>query len=593
MIHVSLAGPMLSHFLEYGWPYRSRYAGGLLLLLATNGLSLGIPWLLRDAIAAMERGARLTTVAAIAGGMVALAAGQSVVRTMSRITILGTSRHVVSDVRESFFRQLCRLPATFNDAQRTGDIMSRGINDLQLLRSFYGPGVLNLCNTVIVYVAVLTLLFTIDVRLTLLSLLVYPPLFLGVNRLSRRMYALSRRAQEQLAVISSRAQENFSGIQQVKTFVQEEREIAAFSEACAEFRRRNLSMAAVRGAMLSLIGVVAGSGTLLVLFVGGRHVALGRITFPDFVAFFAYLGLLAWPTIAFGWIVNVFQRGVGAMERVQEILLLSPGIPSPLDDAPLLAAETDAEMAGAIDIRGLTFTYPGAASPALSDVSLSIPAGSSVGIVGAVGSGKSTLLDLIARVYPAPPGTIFIDGADLTTMPTQRIRRSIGYVPQEAFLFSRSLRENVAFGEPDATEADVRRAVETARLSGDLETFPGGLDTVVGERGFTLSGGQRQRTTLARALIGNPRILILDDVLSSVDADTEREILSRLAERLRGRTCLFVSHRFSVLAGLDRIVVLDDGRLVESGSHAELIEKEGVYARLLEQSRLERRLEAP
>ncbi len=599
MIRASLTDPMLAHFLAYGRPYRRRYLGGFLLLVATNGLSLGIPWLLRDAVAAMERRAGPATIAAIASGMVALALGQAIVRTLSRIAILGASRHVVCDVRERFFRQLSRLAATFYDRQRTGDIMSRGINDLQLLRSFYGPGLLNLANTILVYVAVLTVLFTIDVRLTLLSLLVYPPLFVGVNQLSRRMYALSRRAQEQLAVIGSRAQENFSGIQQVKTYVQEEREIAAFSRECAEFRRRNLAMAAVRGAMLSLIGVVAGCGSLLVLYAGGRYVALGRITFPDFVAFFAYLGLLAWPTIAFGWIVNVFQRGVGAMERVQEILRLDPDIPSPLDAAGGLdegkeeASLEEPPAAGAVEVRGLTFSYERAASPALIDVSLSIPAGGSVGIVGSVGSGKSTLLDLIARVYPAPAGTIFIDGEDLTALPTERVRRLVGYVPQEAFLFSRSLRENVAFGALEPGEDEVQRAIESARLAEDIDVFPAGLDTVVGERGFTLSGGQRQRATLARALLRDPRILILDDVLSSVDADTERAILSRLATQLRGRTCLFVSHRLSTLAAMDRIVVLDGGRLVESGTHAELIERNGVYARLAERSRLERRLEGP
>ena len=594
---------MLSRFWSFARPYLPGYLLGLLLLLLTNGLALWIPWLLRDAIRAMERGDPLRVVAGLAATMAGVALLQAVVRTLSRLVILGNSRRIAYDARNAFFSQLQRLDAAYYDSHRTGDIMSRGVNDTRLLQAFFGPGVMNLLNTTIVYLAALVLLLRIDTRLTLISLTLFPPLFFAVNRLSRRVYARSLAVQEQLGSISNRAQENISGIQQVKTYVQEEREIAAFHELCREYRRRNLSMAALRGAMLALIGIVTGLGTLIVIFVGGGEVIRGRMDLGDFVAFNAYLGLLAWPTVALGWIINTFQRGAGAIRRLDEVMEACPLVPSALDegrDGPP-GADDAPPVDGEVEIRDLTFVYEpvpvdeqqeGEPLRALHDVSLTIPRGSRVALVGPVGSGKSTLVNLLARVYPAPPGSIFIGGTDITTIPISRLRRSIGYVPQEAFLFSRSLRENVGFGRPGASEDELWRAVELSHLVEDVEAFPEGLDTVIGERGFTLSGGQRQRATLARAVVGDPRILILDDSLSAVDADTERAILARLDELMRGRTSILISHRFSTLAAMDRIVVLDQGRIVEQGSHDELVGRGGLYARLFARHRLEASLES-
>ena len=572
------------------------------LLVLTNGLSLWIPWLLRDAIDQLDALSGLGSVDAAASritlhdlawfalAMVGVASLQAIARTLSRWAMLGNSRKIVSDVRLAFFTQLQRLGATYYDTHRTGDIMSRGVNDVQILQGFYGPGVMNVLNTFIVYAAVLVLLFRIDVRLTLISLTLFPVLGFLVNRLSRRVYALSLAVQEQLAEISNRSQENISGIQQVKTYVQEDREIATFRELCAEFKRRNLAMAALRGAMMSLIGVVTGAGTLIVLFVGGRYVIQGRITFGDFVAFNAYLGLLVWPTIAMGWIINTFQRGAGAMRRIDEVMRTDPDIDAIAGERPDDAVVPE-PIDGDIEVRGLTFVYEGAGDvPTLHDINLTIPRGGRVALVGPVGAGKSTLANVLARVYPVPPGTVFVGGTDITTVPPAQLRRSIGYAPQEAFLFSRSIRDNILFGHPEASEEEIARAIEISHLSGDLQALPQGLDTVVGERGFTLSGGQRQRTTLARAVAAGPRILILDDSLSSVDADTEKAILDQLDGMMQGRTSILISHRLSTLAGADRIVVLDRGRIVEQGTHQELIGTGGVYTKLFQQHLLEDRL---
>lgn len=553
--------------------YRRRFATGAVLLLATNAMALWIPLVMRDAVEALRHEPAAATVGWYALLMGALATGQVVVRTASRVAVLGASRRVAFDLRNRFFAHLQRLPASFHARTPTGDLMSRAVNDMMSVRSFFGPGVMNVMNTGMVYIAALSLMTWISPQLTLAALLPLPLLMFTVQRTSRRLYARSRAVQERLAQLSDRAQENLSGIRLVKTYAREDAEIAAFSKISGDYRQDTLAMARVRGVLVPLMGSLGGVSSLIAVWFGGRLVAAGTISLGDFVAFSAYLAMLVWPTVAMGWVINSFQRGLVAMRRLQEIL------DRPVEDEYQGGDPSITELRGEIEIRNLTVSYDDG-PPALRDLSLRIRAGESVVLVGPVGSGKSTVAEILPRFVPVPRGTVFIDGHDINDIPLAVLRRHLGYAPQEAFLFSRSLRDNIAFGVDEAPADEVERAAFLSGLSRDLEGFPQGLDTWVGEGGVTLSGGQRQRAALARALIRSPRILILDDSLSSVDAETEQQILDGLEEITAHRTSILISHRLSVAARAQRVVVLDGGRVVEEGSAADLIRKGGLFAEM-------------
>jgi len=561
--------------------YRLRFALGAGLLLATNAIAMCIPLLLRAAVEDLRQDSAGSMVGRYALFIALLAGGQAVVRTASRLAILGASRKIAYDLRNRFFIHLQRLPASFHARTPIGDLMSRAVNDMMSVRSFFGPGVMNIVNTTIVYISGMCLMTWISPRLTLMALFPLPLLMFAVQRTSRRLYSRSRTVQERLAELSEQARENLSGIHLVKTYVREDAEVASFARISAAYRDDTLSLARVRGILIPLMGSLGGMSSLMAVWFGGRLVAAGTISLGDFVAFSAYLAMLVWPTVAMGWVINSFQRGRVAMVRLQEIL-----------DLPPETDEGDADMSitelhGDIEIRNLTVSHTENGPPALHNLSLHIGAGETVALVGPVGSGKSTVAEILPRFLRVPDGTVFMDGHDINRIPLQVLRRHLGYAPQEAFLFSRSLRDNIAFGLENPVADEVERAAALSGLSRDLEGFPAGLETLVGEGGITLSGGQRQRTALARALVRGPRILILDDSLSSVDSETEQLILDGLEESADHRTTLLISHRLTAASRADRVIVLDAGRAVEEGTAVELLARGGLFAEMCRRQELE------
>lgn len=567
---------IIFHYLKR---YRRKFFLGCLFLLVTNSLILTIPRLLKYAIEEMEQKISLDLVAKYAIAIVGIATLQAVVRAFSRLQLLGMSREVSFDLRNRVFRHLLALPSAFFDRHPTGDIMSRAVNDMRSVRSLFGPGILNLINTAIVYIGGLYLMARIDLRMTLLALIPYPFLLFAIQKMGRMVHQRTSEVQEQLASISNRVLENLNGVHLVRTFSQEEQEIERFDLLNREYFRRNLRLAMTRGGIISLMGAVGGLGTAVVLWLGGLGVLDGRITLGDFVAFNSYLGILAWPTVAMGWVINVFQRGFAALDRICAIL------DEPADRDPEGSGEPEA-VAGEIELDRVTFRYPGSSRSVLDSVSLRIPAGSFCWIVGGVGSGKTTLAHLIARLYHPTSGEIRIGGRRLEEIPDQDLRDGLGFAPQESFLFSRSLEENIGMGMKFSDPDRVREVGRISRLDPDIDEMPAGWKTMVGERGFTLSGGQRQRAALARTLAPRPQILILDDTLSSLDAETEKILLDRLRRESRGKTLILISHRLTSVIDADQVFVLRDGKLVEEGKGSELLEAGGPFADLFRQQRL-------
>ncbi len=574
---------------EYFFEYRYRFVIGFLLLAVTNLLALSVPRLLKHAVEALQASDRRRVVL-FSLAIVSVAFVQSAVRTLSRLAILGASRHVSYQLRGRLFAHMQRLPLSYYGSRPVGDLISRSVNDMLLVRSFFGPGMMNLVNTTLVYVTALTMMFGMDARLTLYAITPYPLFVLAVNRLSRRIYTQTMAVQEQLSALTSRAQENISGINLIKTYAREREETAGWTALSREYLHRALALARARGAMVPLMGIMAAVGTLVVVGLGGRSVIFGRISLGDFVAFNAYLAFLVWPTIAFGWILNTFQRGAAALGRIGEIL----SAPTEDRDPPEGESDSpDSPLEGAIELRGLSFSHEGAPAGSLHlrGIDVTVRRGTSLGILGTVGSGKSTLVNLLPRALPPPAGTVLVDGRDVMALPLARLRHDIAMVPQETFLFSRTIRENVALAPRAFTPDRIQEAVVTSCLAKDLPRFPKGLETVVGERGFTLSGGQRQRAAIARALLLDSPILILDDALSSLDAQVEQEVLEGIRRQRKGRTTIVVSNRVATLSWTDQIIVMDSGRIIERGTHEDLVAAGGLYARIARRQSLAAHLE--
>ena len=568
--------------LQHLRPYARRYWLGFGCLALASLCALAIPWTLKRAIEALQAGSPVGELRPYVLLILGLAAAHGLVRLGSRFAILGGSQAVEFDLRQTLYAHLQRLPLGFYQAHRTGDLMSRASNDLSAVKQLVGFGALSLMATAVAFVGTLAVMLAIDPWLTLYAMAPYPLLILLAKRVNSTVHQQSQAVQEQLGALSAKVQENLAGMSVVRAYTMEAREIGHFRRLNTEYLRRSLSLARTQAAFSPLLGLIAGIGTLVVLWVGGSAVAEKRITLGSFVAFNAYLAHLAWPTIALGWTLSIVRRGLAAMERIAEILGVEPDI---RDAASASDLPPDVQNA-AIEFRDLSFAYEGR-GPALRNLTLTIPAGGTLAVVGPTGSGKSTLGALIPRLFDPPPGTLFIGGRGVRGIRLESLRRAVGYVPQDPFLFSRSIRANLSLAIRPSDTDRLAAAARAAGLADEIEGLPEGWDTVVGERGLTLSGGQRQRAALARALAAEPPILILDDAFANVDAAKEVEILHALRGVFRERTTVIITHRLRAAREADWIVVLDEGRIREQGVHDALLAGGGLYARLWRIQQLE------
>ncbi|MDR7481690.1 MAG: ABC transporter ATP-binding protein [Armatimonadota bacterium] len=597
--------------------HRRAYLAGFALSLVSTALSLMHPWVLRLAVDGIRGGVTSRQLVGLALAYVGVAVAGGAVRFFWRMRLLGAGRTIEYEIRNDYFAHLQRLPVAFFQLARTGDLMARATNDLNAVSRLVGVGVMYGFHTVVMFAAAGAFMFTIDTPLALMVVAVLPLVSVVFLVLGRRVHHHSERLQAQFSTLSALAQENFSGIRVVKAFAQEQAQLHAFAAAGREYVARALRLSRTSGALWPAMTLILGIAAALVLWQGGVAVVVGRITLGQMVQFFGYLMMLSWPMIALGWVANIVQQGLASMRRIDEILSLRPAITSPP------AARTPEVRRGEVEFRKVSFAYDGRA-PVLRDISLVIPAGATVAVVGPTGAGKSTLVSLIPRLWDPTDGAVLVDGVDARAWDLQALRRAIGFVPQDPFLFSDTLEENLRFGldgDPPGSAgagasagtgddagggdgagtgggpgagngAGVRRAAEIAGLAQEIAGFPHGYATMVGERGVTLSGGQKQRATLARALARDPAILILDDALSSVDAATEEQILRALRDFAAGRTTLIISHRISTVRHADLIVVMDDGTIVEQGTHENLLARGGLYADLYRRQLLREALEA-
>jgi ATP-binding cassette, subfamily B, multidrug efflux pump len=573
--------------------YLARHAWwvtlGVLCLVGTNMMAQAIPWAVKlsvEAIAAADAASWTIygPVLAVAG----LALGQALIRIPSRIFIFNAAREAEYELRGELFTRLCQASSAFYRAQRVGDLMSRMTNDLASVRALFGPGVLHVANTVFAYAMALPLMIHIDPWITLWSLAPYPLLLVGARFFARGIYSRSQEMQVSLAAMTSTVHEDLAGVREVKLHGLEGLRSRRFTADSERYLQQAVRLASWRAGLIPFVGIGAGASLVIVLWMGGARVISGELTLGDLVALNLYVGLLAWPTMSIGWMLSLWQRGVASWHRLHEIL----GHHSPLE--VWLGRSTAAEQAPStleIKVRGLTLELDGA--PILRDVDLEIPQRTMCAVVGRVGCGKTTLVEALARLQEVPPGAVFIGGRDVTELDVAWVRGQIAYSPQSAFLFSRSIRDNIAYSLPDAEslspgelERRIQAAVERAGLAPDVESFPEGLDTVVGERGLSLSGGQRQRVALARALVSDRPILILDDSLSSVDAETEKRILRGLRSVMQDRTVILISHRLSALQHADQVVVLEQGQVAEVGRHDDLLGAQTLYAELYQRQLL-------
>jgi ATP-binding cassette subfamily B multidrug efflux pump len=575
-------------------PYLRRYwkhlAWGGVAVILYNTIKVLIPIVIGHAIDDMQHGITETKVVHHTLRLLLIAVLSAIFLYITRQVIIGASREIEFDLRNDLFSNLERQAPSFYHTTRTGDIMARTTNDLNAVRQLLGPAIMYSANTIVFTAAALPFMYRISPRLTFFAFVPLPIASVLVQYFGNRIHRRFERIQAMFSDISAKAQENFSGARLIRAFAQEDAEIASFETANLEYIKRSLHLVRLMAMLWPTLEFVLGLSLMITLLVGGHEVVAHHITVGQFTSFNVYMVQLTWPMIAVGWVVNLFQRGTASVVRIDELLKQQPAI-TDQDVTPqqLHRFEDAEEIAGDIEFRNLTFAYPDAPA-VLKDINLRIPAGSSLAIVGPTGSGKSTLVGLIPRLHDAAPGMVLVDGEPIRSYPLADIRSQIGFVPQETFLFSDTIRQNIAFGRPDASEEQIQDAANIAHICNEILEFPKGFETMVGERGITLSGGQKQRTAIARAIIREPRILILDDALASVDTYTEERILNGLRQGMATRTTVFISHRISTARNADQIAVLVAGRIAELGTHEELITRNGYYTSLFEKQRLEEEL---
>lgn len=569
-------------------PYLKKYKKSILLgfvfILLTNAIGIFEPYVLKQAIDALQ--GEITSKRLFLFGLAILGVviAEGFFLYLTRQTLIVMSRFIEYDLRNDFLQHLQKMSQRFFHKFSTGDLMARATNDLNAVRSLVGPGIMYSSNTIILFIGATTMMLLLSPALTMYALIPFPIMVLVVYKLMGKVHDIFKEAQEQFSKITTHAQENISGIRVVKAYVQEEREKRYFDQLNQGYIEINLRLVKIRGILWASMSFFSGTGVLLILWIGGSKVAAGEITLGVLVAFFALLGRMTWPMIALGWVINLTQQGIASMGRINEIRYAQPDIAT--------AAEADLSITsilGEIEFRNVSFQYQG--QPVLQDINLKIPCGKTLAIVGPVGSGKSTLINLIPRLLDATGGSVLIDGRPIRDIPLDVLRRHIGYTPQETFLFSETIRSNIAFGMDDASANQYEEAAQISQIHDEIAALPQTYETLLGERGINLSGGQKQRIAISRAVIRKPSILLLDDALSSVDTYTEEEILSRLRQLMKDRTSVIVSHRISTIREADEIIVLHDGKIVERGDHQHLLKIDGIYADLFRKQQLELELE--
>jgi len=581
-VFVSKQWIFLNRLLPYLQKHAKRLVLGFVCIILTALFVLASPYVMGKAVDSLYEAITQAKLLRYAVDIIGLTILAGIFRFGMRWVIIGVSRDVEFELRGEVFRHLETLPAAFFQENKTGDLMSRATNDLSNVRMLMGPGLMYLANTIVVTLMSAAFMLSISWKLTIFAFLPLPFISTFVRHFGRRIHLLTEESQSRLADLSARVQESMAGVRVVKAFVQEDHEISDFRRMNERLVEKNHELNRATSVFYPMMQCVGGLGMVIVLWFGGREVMRGEITPGDFVAFLFYLGRLTWPMIAFGWVVNLLERGRASIERLNLILDAQPEV------ADFTTFTVDRPIRGEIEFRNLNFSYGG--PPVLRNISLRIPQGRTVAIVGATGSGKTSLIQLIPRLWNAPPDTLFIDGEPIEKIPLATLRKGIGFIPQDTFLFGETIRENIAFGVESASDEEVENAARISNIYEDIQQFPLGFETVVGERGITLSGGQKQRTAISRAVIRDPRILILDDSLSSVDTATEERILRNLQDVMRNRTSILISHRVSTVKDADEIIVLEKGAIVERGTHAELLKNNGYYAELHRRQLLEEEL---